>query len=167
MHAPTLPDFFQAAYYTLAVLAALVILPYGRSTFVAWRECGGRWRDVPGCILRGVLWHFVPTLRDLYAVLRGKRPGIEPPVELACDLGQFLRGFIVLSFTGYLLCASMFANLDRSAFPPVILAGNVLFVGTAIAAALGHVFLAFRHSPRAYRVVAFGTAVALSLGSCF
>ncbi|MBB5700029.1 hypothetical protein [Sphingomonas yantingensis] len=148
--------FFIALYIAWGTIGALVAINYGAIAHTTWREQGGSWRTALGEWLAVPRWLIACTLRDIacMATFRALPDDAPPPIHY--DAGHMLRFFVSMSFICSAVFGFVFWTVDRGDWPTWLLVVNATAVITAMVAGLGHLFLAWRRSPRLWRFTTLG-----------
>lgn len=142
-------SIFLALYLLWAFLWARVMWYYGRAAYTSWLANGGRWRFVFHDLLQPFTWALQQTLCR-YKLFKGKEfcgTIIPSPYES----GHLLRFSIFLGSLTPIVFGLQFGELDRSDWTFMRIFITMVFVWSSIIAAGGHLFLAFRTRPEAWR----------------
>lgn len=155
--------FFISLYLAWGLIGALVAVNYGAIAHVTWREQGGSWRTVLSEWMAVPRWLFAETMRDIGCILRFRSlpEDEEPPVKY--DAGHMLRFFVAVSFICSAIFGFVFWTVDRSSWPNWMLIVNATAVIVAMIAGLGHLFLAWRKSPRLWRFTTVGAIAFIAI----
>ena len=149
-------------YLMWGILWGLVAWHYGAAAFASWRREKGRWRDA----LRDLLGPFTWAVRDTlcrWRILGGpKFCGTEIPSRYSN--GHNLRFAIFLGSLTPMTFGFFFLRLDRSDWSLFDVAINVLFVTSSVIAAGGHLFLAYKIKPYAWRRLVLLSLAVVTLG---
>ena len=142
-------SIFLALYLLWAFLWARVMWYYGYASYTSWLANGGRWRFVFHDLLQPFWWAIKETLCR-WNLFKGKAfcgTVIPSPYEP----GHLLRFSIFLGSLTPVVFGLQFGELDRSDWNIMRVIVTLLFVWSSILAAGGHLFLAFRTRPDAWR----------------
>lgn len=144
-----LRPIFTACYLMWAFLWMRVAWYYGQAAYVSWRISNGHWRFVFNDLFQPFWWAIKQTLCR-WSMFKGKAfCGVEIPSPY--EAGHLLRFSIFLGSLTPITFGIQFAELDRSEWNYLKLFTTLFFASTSILAAGGHLFLAFRSRPEAWR----------------
>lgn len=148
--------FFVSLYLAWGVIGALVAANYGAIAHTTWREQGGSWGTVAREWLSVPVWLVACTVRDLLSLVTLHGLPDDPPPPIHYDAGHMLRFFVAMSFMCSAIFGFVFWTVDIMTWPTWLLIVNATAIITAAVAGLGHLFLAWRRSPRLWRFTTLG-----------
>ena len=140
-----LRPFLIASYLLWGAVWALVALHYGAAAHFSWRQQGGSWRAVLRDITSPVMWAFRQLLRDVG--LRAPEP-LPATVPHKYTPGHILRFAVFMGSLTPAMFVFYFWQVDRSRWATLDVSVNLAMVLVSVAAAVGHLFLAYRAVPR-------------------
>jgi hypothetical protein len=159
--------FFVFLYLAWGIVGSLVAVNYGAVAHSTWREQGGTWRNIAREWLSVPVWLLACTIRDIACLVTLRGLPKDPPPPIHYDAGHMLRFFVAMSFICSAIFGFVFWTVDRSEWPLWLLVVNITAVVTAMIAGLGHLFLAWRKSPRLWRFTTLGLIAFVAAGSKF
>lgn len=156
MFEPVAPEVYQvlrpiftACFLMWAFLWGRVAWFYGFAAYGSWLSNGGRWRFVLNDLFQPFWWAFKQTLCR-WRIFRGAQfCGTQIPSPY--ESGHLLRFSIFLGSLTPITFGLQFGELDRSDWTHAKIWSTLFFASTSILAAGGHLFLAFRTQPEAWR----------------
>jgi hypothetical protein len=140
---------FTTIYLMWAFLWMRVAGYYGLAAYASWISNNGRWRFVLSDILQPFWWAFKQTLCRWRLFKGAQFCGTEIPSPY--ESGHLLRFSIFVGTWTPFTFGLQFAELNRSTWTYFQLCFTIIFASTSIIAAGGHLFLAFRSRPEAWR----------------
>ena len=157
---------FTSVYLLWAALWARVALYYGRASYASWLASGGQWRHAVSDVLSPFWWAIKATVCRL-SLLRDKDFCAVGEVPNPYENGNLLRFAIFLGSLTPIAFGITFADLDRHDWTLARIVSTMLFASSSILAAGGHLFLAHRRRPEAWRCLVMNSVYWLILSYPF
>lgn len=142
-----------------------VLYEYSRATYHSWRAAQGTFRETFSEIAGFIVWYFDRIGGDLICLLKQCDPEPERPYNQHYDKGHYLRLFIGLGSFHSGFSGALTATADRSQWGMPLQALVIFSLTVSVAAGVGHLFVAWTHKQRRWRLTVLALIVWLPMAA--
>jgi|SRR6478609_610555 len=156
---------FASVYILWGAMWGLVAYHYGRASQTSWREQGGTWKRSFSDFFRVYLFAWQKFLCGIHLI---KSPEIcEDEVPTRYTIGHHLRFSILLGAITPLFLTTTLAETDRHEWNFITFCIIIVLLMISSMGAAGHLFIAYRMSPKSWTRVVVAATVWLIAGPIF
>jgi hypothetical protein len=160
----TTQGLFFSLLTTWSITWFTVMYEYGRAALIGWRLQGGTLQASFRGLVKFFEWYFERLGSDVISMFQRGRPEM-PTIDLKYEKGHYLRLFIGMSAFTSGLMGALSSTADRSSWPlwlRLMILGALL---VSIVAAFGHLYVAWSHTQRRWRLYVLAFFVWIPFGA--